>query len=131
MITLGFEGLATLVLTPTRKARLRKRVTENLAQAVEPVLDEIRAGAPEKSGALRESVRAERDPSKLTVTIKAGDTPATARPSANGTTYDEALLTEYGTVHQAAHPFFYPPINAHRRDFEKIADSAVSDAFED
>lgn len=131
MITLGFEGLATLVLTPTRKARLRRRVTENLAKAVEPVVEEIRAGAPEKSGALRDSVRAEQDSGNLRVTIRAGDTPETSRPSANGTTYDEALLTEYGTVHQPAHPFFYPPINAHRQDLEKIADGAVSDAFED
>jgi hypothetical protein len=131
MITLGFEGLATLVLTPTRKARLRKRVLENLSNAVEPVVNEIKAGTPVESGALRESVRTESNPSEMVVVIKAGGVPETSSPALNGTVYDEALLTEYGTIHQAPRPFFWPVINAHEADFAKIGESAVTDAFED
>ncbi|MCC0806505.1 hypothetical protein FPV16_09785 [Methylobacterium sp. W2] len=130
MISMGFEGLSTLILSSTRKARLRKRVVDHLEAVAQPVADEIRAGAPERSGTLRDSVRVERDEKNLKVTISAGGTPETQRPSANGTTYDEAVLTEFGTVHQPAHPFFFPPIEQHQRDFERAGSDAVTGAME-
>ncbi|MCC0809046.1 hypothetical protein FPV16_23070 [Methylobacterium sp. W2] len=131
MITMGFEGLSTLILSSTRKARLRSRIVDALEAAAEPVADEIRAGAPEKSDGLRDSVRVERDEKNLKVTISAGGTPETERPSGNGITYDEAVLTEFGTVHQPAHPFFFPPINEHADELESAASSAVSGALGD
>lgn len=131
MITLGVEGIASLGLSLTRKARLRRRIVEHLAEVAEPVADEIREAAPEESGALRESVRVEQDSRKLQVSIKAGGVPETERPSSNGVTYDEALLTEYGTVKQAPRPFFWPAIRAHEDDFERAGTDAVASAMED
>ena len=131
MITMGVEGLSTILLSATHKSRLRKRVTEKLAAVAAPVVEEIREAAPERSGALRDSVRLERDPSRIRVVIAAGGTPETERPTKGGTTYDEALLVEFGIVHEPPNPFFYPAIDAHQSDFEKVADEAVSEAFED
>ena len=89
---------------PIRKARLQRGFEKHGAVLVE----KIKAAAPVRTGALRNSVRMVPATKKPGVVIIAGGLPSTAR----GPHLDEALLTEYGTRKEAAEPFFWPTIRA-------------------
>lgn len=122
MISAKLTGLASLAgeLSNLSKAARIVAAAKTHDVAAEMV-EGMQARVQVDSGALRESIRSE-DNFDGTVTVKAGGTPETTRPTKGGTVYDEALLTEYGTEHQPAQPFFWPEVNRAR---ERHGDDVV------
>lgn len=128
MIFAKLSGLSELASTlgNARKA-LKVASAARSADIAGRMVEEMQARAPEDSGTLRESIRKEANDDG-TVTVRAGGTPETARPTKSGTVYDEALLTEHGTVHQAARPFFWPVVEEHRNELGPDVIRAGEDA---
>jgi HK97 gp10 family phage protein len=132
MITATLEGLGQLLGTFTTAGKVvRAAVGQKSSALADELVEDMKARAPEDSGTLRESIRAEPNDEDGTVTVRAGGTPETARPTAGGETYDEALLTEYGTIHQAPRPFFEPSVEARRAEIGDALVRAGNDAVGD
>lgn len=130
MIEFGLPKFESLALSATRKARLRERVLGGLTSTAQSIAEDIRQAAPEDEGALRDSVHVETDAQALRVTIEAGGQ-STTKFSKNGRAYDHAMAVEYGTTHQPARPFFYPPINAREDEFGDAVDRSGQDALDE
>ena len=132
MITAALEGLGELLSTLSTASKVvRVAVGQKSSALASELVEDMQARAPQDSGTLRESIRAEPNEDDGTVTVRAGGTPETARPTANGETYDEALLTEYGTIHQAPRPFFEPAVEARRAEIGDALVKAGNDALGD
>lgn len=85
-----------------------------------------------RSGALRDSIRAERTKGRtLSVSIRAGGK-ATTRPVRKGqaATYDYALATELGNEHVAAQPFFYSSYRIRKKAVRDDLGAAVKKAVD-
>jgi HK97 gp10 family phage protein len=114
MISVKTIGLATLTLrinhlAPIVKRRMQHEFDGKAAQAVEAMQERVNV----EKGALRDSIRWEQDTEEHSAGVKitAGGVPETEHPDhKNGIVYDEALLLEFGTVHEEAQPFFRPAI---------------------
>lgn len=132
MITAALEGLGQLLSTLSTASKVvHVAVGQKARDLSGELVDDMKARAPEDSGTLRDSIRAEPDAEDGTVMVRAGGTPETARPTAGGETYDEALLTEYGTIHQAPRPFFEPAVEARRDEIGEALVLAGNDALGD
>lgn len=75
------------------------------------MVEGMRARVDVRTGSVRDSIRAEENEDG-TVTVRAGGTPETARPTKAGTVHDAAVILEHGTIHQPAEPFFWPEVEA-------------------
>src|SRR5947209_2803420 len=114
MIDVKVIGLATLTLrinhfAPIVKRRIQHAFNAQAEQAVEAMQERVNV----EKGALRDSIRWEQDTEEHSAGVKitAGGVPETEHPDhKNGIVYDEALLLEFGTVHEEAQPFFRPVI---------------------
>jgi HK97 gp10 family phage protein len=114
MINVKVIGLATLTLrinhfAPIVKRRMQREFNEKAEQAVADMQERVNV----EKGALRDSIRWEQDTEEHSAGVKitAGGVPETEHPDhKNGIVYDEALLLEFGTVHEEAQPFFRPVI---------------------
>lgn len=119
-------------------AAIPKKVREAAERQLDVNADELvaaqRVAAPEKEGALRDSIRKE-DASgegRVARAVRAGGK-TTTRPVRKGATatYDYALAQELGTEKMPANPFFYPPYRAKRRKFKARIGTAIRRAIRD
>lgn len=112
MIFAGVSGLTTLAreLSDISKAVRLASAAKSQSIAGEMV-EGMRARVDVRTGSVRDSIRAEENEDG-TVTVRAGGTPETARPTKAGTIYDAAVILEHGTIHQPAEPFFWPEVEA-------------------
>lgn len=132
MITCKIEGLGQLLSSFSNARKVvRVAVSQKATALAGEIVEDMKARAPEDSGTLRDSIRAESNDEDGTITVRAGGTPETARPTPGGETYDEALLTEYGTIHQAPRPFFEPAVEARRAEIGEALVQAGTDAVGD
>jgi HK97 gp10 family phage protein len=137
VILASLEGLGELLSTLSTAGKVVRVATGKKSQALGQVLvDEMREKVAVESGTLRDSIRAEPNEDG-TVTVKAGGTPETARPTKSGTVYDEARIVEFGRPAsrsgpgQAARPFFRPTVDAHRAELGPALIEAGNDALKD
>jgi HK97 gp10 family phage protein len=132
VITATVVGLAALTSKLKSATRLvRGGAQKRLDRTADRLVQTIRANAPVDSGALRDSVRAEPLRREPGVRIAAGGTPETMKPIADGTEFDEAKGTEYGTSRQAAHPFFWSAVDSYEGEFEKAVGEGADDALKE
>lgn len=131
MITGTLEGLGELLTNISRAETAARVATGQKARDLSGELVEDMKGRVEVArGVLRDSIRAEENKDG-TMTVRAGGTPETARPTKSGTTYDEAVLLEYGTIHMPAEPFFNPAVEARRDEIGEAMVQAVEDEIGD
>ena len=115
MISAKAIGLSTFLLRinhlpPIVKARMQREFDRKAEEAVRDMQERVNV----EKGALRDSIRWGQNTEEHSAGIKitAGGVPETQHPDhKNGLVYDEALLLEFGTVHQEAQPFFRPVIH--------------------
>ena len=127
MIDANMTGLG-IFQALTRGHRIREAAQHALEAEAETLADAIREAAPERTGNLRESVRVEPGDEPMKVVVTAGGTPETTKTTKDGRTFDEALMTEYGTSHSAAEPFFWPTVEANRDKIKANIDDTMGDA---
>lgn len=131
MIFAAGTGLLTLAreLSTVSKAVSIASADKSRSIAGEMV-EGMRARVDVRTGSVRDSIRAEENDDG-TVTVRAGGTPETARPTKAGTTYDAAVILEHGTIHQPAEPFFWPEVEAARERFGPEVIQAAEEAAEE
>lgn len=128
---LGEANLARKLLDA--RARAEKAMQKRLEALAADMVQDMQARAPEATGGLRDSIRAEPDQNDEGpgVIIRAGGTPATERPSPSGHVFDNAVLQEFGTADMPASPYFNPTINAYRARIAKETGAEVASAIVD
>jgi HK97 gp10 family phage protein len=110
------------------------KMKRQLATAIRAEADRlaaaIKAKAPVKTGALRNSVRVRRKRNDLELEVVAGGTETTKEVrSGSGKPYDYALATEYGTTRESAQPFFYNTARAMQDEIRDNIEDAVKEAL--
>lgn len=135
--------------------KLQRELARDLQQIASNLSNDIKAAAPVKTGALRDSVRVRRGRKTLEYFVEAGgptttreyvgsakyqrevsigskDTQGIARGGGSGKAYDYALGVEFGNKHVPAQPFFYTTYrqrqNQVREEIEQAVFRAVSRA---
>lgn len=115
----GVPELAAKISDLVEEVTVREGVFDVLMTAGRVARDEIRDGAPVRSGVTRDSVFAARG-----VPAKFRKGPSVV-VGINFKKAPQALWYEYGTVHQPARPFFRPAINAVRPSLARV----IADGF--
>src|SRR5689334_17660691 len=92
--------------------RLRRQLAATIKDEADKLATAIKAAAPVRTGALRDSVKVRRTKRDLTLEVTAGGEATTNGERGPGGEADHAVFTEYGTRHAPAHPFFYPTARA-------------------
>lgn len=110
--------------------KVRRELATAIKAEADRLADAIKAAAPVKTGALRDSVKVRRTRNDLTLYVTAGGD-ATTREirQGSGEPYDYALATEYGTSKENAQPFFYPTVRAMEDDINANIAAAVEKAL--
>lgn len=105
----------------------------------EEVAQGMRYLAPEKSGALRRSIRVDEastvatragDRGFIGVKVRAGDS-TTAVTNSRGQSFQNARLQEFGTKTRPASPYFYPTWRANRSRVKGAITRAIRRAWTD
>lgn len=129
---------------PSVQAMFRRKAAAVVAAAKaqarksgEDVAQGMRYLAPEKSGALRRSIRVEDAGTVATrggergfigVKVKAGDS-STVVTNARGARFQNAKLQEFGTRKRPASPYFYPTWRANRSRVRGAISRAIRRAW--
>jgi HK97 gp10 family phage protein len=114
---------------------VREAVKPALMKAAEEIAETMRAGAPEDTGALIDSI---------TITPGGQSTPAYSQPGGSHVVPDNAVaitagdsdvryahLAEYGAEHAPAQPFFWSSIRLTRKRITARITRAINKAFKD
>jgi len=127
--------------------RMKRELAGVVKAQADRLADAIRAAAPVKTGALRDSIRVRRTRKELRfvvtasvtreyarnvryereVAIGSGDTQGIARGTAGGVTYDYARAVEFGSQHVPANPFFYNTARELADDIQAELEAAVGE----
>jgi HK97 gp10 family phage protein len=107
------------------------RARAHLKEQADELATAIKAEAPVKSGALRDSVKVRR----RRKSSSSRSSPAARRRSrksaaAAGVDYDYALAVEYGTVNAPAEPFFYNTARELMPEIRQNIEQAVADVLQ-
>lgn len=106
----------------------REAAMASLVKSGNELVNAQKALVPVKSGALRDSIRAEPHPEDLKIIVAAGG-PATTKAARSGHgSYDYALAQEFGTVNEDAQPFFYPAWRLIRKRLRNRTKRTISKA---
>lgn len=111
--------------------RLRRQLASAIKDEADRLATAIKAAAPVRTGALRDSVKVRRTKHDLTLEVTAGGDSTTHGDRGPGGEADYAVFTEYGTRHSPAHPFFYPTARVMQAEINANIQKAVSDALND
>ena len=110
--------------------KVRRELATAIRTEADRLADAIKAAAPVKTGALRDSVQVRRTRNDLTLYVTAGGDATTKEVrQGSGEPYDYALATEYGTSKENAQPFFYPTVRAMEDDINANIAAAVEKAL--
>jgi HK97 gp10 family phage protein len=109
-------------------------VNDVLATEANSMVRDMRGRVPKRSGALEDSIRAERLPlgaNSVGVKIKAGGL-ATMKEvrKGSGLPYDYAAGVEWGNHHVAAQPFFFSTYRAHKAEAKNAIKAGVNAAMQ-
>lgn len=120
MISLKPPSFADVLPTSADSDRVRRAVMDGVAGEAERIASAVRVAAPERTGALRESIRVEHQGSK--VVIEAGGPLTTTE-----TGFDYAVARELGTRTEEPHPFFFGTIEGERPELDAAAKASLPD----
>jgi HK97 gp10 family phage protein len=110
--------------------KVKRKLAETIKGEADRLADAIKAAAPVKTGALRDSVKVRRRRNELNLEVVAGGDATTKEVrGGSGQDYDYALAAEYGAVNKPAQPFFYSTAREMQRDIEQNISDAVAEAL--
>lgn len=110
--------------------KLKRQLATAIAQEADRLATAIKAAAPVRTGALRDSVKVRRTKHDLTLEVTAGGDSTTHGERGPHGVGDYALFQEYGTRKTPAQPFFYPTARAMQADINANIQKAVSDVLD-
>lgn len=110
--------------------KMKRQLATAIKAEAERLTSAIKAAAPVKSGALRDSVQVRRRKNDLDLEVTAGGDATTREVrGGSGVQYDYALAAEYGTAKESAQPFFYPTVRAMEREIHDNIEEAIAEAL--
>jgi HK97 gp10 family phage protein len=110
--------------------KVKKRLARTIKDEADKLTSAIKAAAPVKSGALRDSVQVRRKKSDVDLEVTAGGDATTKEVrTGSGTAYDYANAVEFGTTNSEAEPFFYSTYREMAPDIRQNIEDAVTDAI--
>lgn len=135
--------------------KVKRELAQTIKDEADGLADAIKAAAPVKSGALRDSVKVRRKKNDLDLEVTAGGAATTkgyerstdyssvvvvdgrdnsgkskvAKGSGSGVEYDYAMATEFGTSKEEAQPFFYPTYRERAPQIRENIEAAVEKAI--
>lgn len=110
--------------------KVKRELAGKIKDEADGLAAAIKSEAPRRTGALAESVQVRRTRNTLDFEVTAGGDDTTKEIRAgSGVNYDYALATEFGTVNQAAEPFFYPTYRERQDDIRQNIEDAVAAAL--
>lgn len=133
--------------------KVRRELVTAIRAEADRLAEAIKAAAPVKTGALRDSVKVRRTRNDLTLYVTAGGESTTRyydrstgyereividgrsnegiakRAEGAGVSYDYALAQEFGTSKENAQPFFYPTVRAMEDEINANIAAAVEKAL--
>lgn len=112
--------------------KVRRELVTAIRTEADRLADAVKAAAPVKTGALRDSVKVRRTRNDLTLYVTAGGEATTKEiRQGSGTDYDYSLAVEYGTTKEHAQPFFYPTVRAMEDEINANIAAAMEKALND
>ena len=123
-----------LALLQAHLAQISFKAKRDLVIAVqaeaERLAEAIKAAAPVKTGALRDSVKVRRQRGGLSFVVSAGGADTTKEiREGSGQPYDYALCVEFGTSREHAEPFFFPTVRELQDGIRANLQSALVRAY--
>ena len=110
--------------------RVKRQLVEAIREQADGLAEAIKAEAPVKTGALRDSVEVRRGRNTLELVVTAGGEATTKEVRAgSGVTTDYALHVEYGTMNMPSEPFFYRVCREKQNEIAEAISGAVEDAL--
>lgn len=133
--------------------KVKRELVTAIRQEADRLADAVKAAAPVKTGALRDSVRVRRTRNDLTLYVTAGGDATTRnydrstgyereviidgrsnkgiakQADGAGVSYDYSLAVEYGATDHPAEPFFYPTVRAMEDSINANIQAAVERAL--
>lgn len=106
--------------------RAKRELVEAVQAEAERLAEAIKAAAPVKTGALRDSIKVRRQRGGLSFVVSAGGDATTKEiRGGSGEPYDYAAAVEFGTGREHAEPFFFPTIRAMQDEIRANLQAAV------
>lgn len=110
--------------------KVKKRLAATIKAEADRLATAIKAKAPVKSGALRDSVQVRRRKNDVDLEVTAGGDATTREVRAgSGVRYDYARAVEFGTVNAPAEPFFYNTYREMAPEIRQNIEDAVQEAI--
>ncbi|MEN6535650.1 MAG: HK97-gp10 family putative phage morphogenesis protein [Bryobacteraceae bacterium] len=110
--------------------KVKKRLAGKIKDEADRLASAIKAAAPVKSGALRDTVQVRRKKSDVDLEVTAGGDATTKEIRAgSGITYDYSRAVEFGTVNAPAEPFFFNTYREMAPEIRQNIEDAVQEAI--
>ncbi|MBS0237086.1 MAG: HK97 gp10 family phage protein [Proteobacteria bacterium] len=106
----------------------REAAMASLQKSADELVNAQKALVPVRSGALRDSIRAEARHDQLKIVVIAGGPTTTKAARAGHGSYDYSLGVEHGTAEMAAEPFFYPAYRLLKKRLRNRTKRAINKA---
>lgn len=135
--------------------KVKRELVSAIRTEADRLADAVKAAAPVRSGALRDSVKVRRTRNDLTLYVEAGGAATTKyydrstgyerevvidgrsnegiakQADGAGVSYDYSLAIEFGATDHPAEPFFFPTIRAMEDSINANIEAAMEKAFND
>lgn len=110
--------------------KMKRELAGKVKEQADKLASAVRAAAPVKTGALRDSVVVRRTRNELKFFVMAGGNTTTKSVRAGASVpYDYARAVEFGTQERPAHPFFYNTARALEPEIREALEEAVAEAI--
>jgi HK97 gp10 family phage protein len=110
---------------------VREAVVVSLQKSGDELVAAQKALAPVRTGALRDSIRAELRTEELKVIVTAGGPTTTKAARAGQGSYDYSHAIEFGTSKEHAEPFFYPAYRLLKKRLRSRTKRAINKVIKD
>ncbi|MGN6117751.1 MAG: HK97-gp10 family putative phage morphogenesis protein [Nitrobacter sp.] len=111
--------------------KVKRRLAQKIATEADRLANAIKAAAPVRTGALRDSVKVRRRKNDTDLEVVAGGSTTVHGKAGPHGVADYSLFVEYGTQEHPAQPFFYNTARAMQGEIRENIEDAVQEAFND
>lgn len=110
--------------------KVKRELATVIKREADGLAAKIKAAAPVKTGALRDSVQVRRKRSETELEVTAGGDATNGEiRGGSGVSYDYARAIEFGTMKAPAQPFFFNTYRENADDIRENIHNAITDAI--
>ena len=109
--------------------KLKRQLATAIKVEADRLAEAIKAAAPVKTGALRDSVKVRRRRNDLDLEVTAGGDQTIHGTRGPHGAADYSLFVEYGTTQNPAQPFFYPTARSMEKEIRQNIENAIEEVL--